>query len=192
MYRTNWIFFVSFLFFCLFVFFCLFLFLFIYPIKGAPNIASLPDKVIVLESEEQLITCQADGWPRPNMAWKHKDSYLGNDTRYEIRRNLTLNQLTLVIKFDDDLDVAYYTCEASNAFGISSSTVKVTFDDDDFGKWHGKKSEPMCVCFWQFYLPWLFLTREREHDSTCLEILLKESQNIPLFLIIIIITIITI
>ena len=187
MYRTNWIFFISFLFFCLFV--C---FLFIYPIKGAPNIASLPDKVIVLESEEQLITCLADGWPRPNMAWKHKDSYLGNDTRYEIRRNLTLNQLTLVIKFDDDLDVAYYTCEASNAFGISSSTVKVTFDDDDFGKWHGKKSEPMCVCFWQFYLPWLFLTREREHDSTCLEILLKESQNIPLFLIIIIITIITI
>ena len=117
---------------CLFV--CLFLFLFIYPIKGAPNIASLPDKVIVLESEEQLITCQADGWPRPNMAWKHKDSYLGNDTRYEIRRNLTLNQLTLVIKFDD-LDVAYYTCEASNAFGISSSTVMVTFQlNDDFGK----------------------------------------------------------
>ena len=195
MYRTNWIFFISFLFFCLFVclfFFRLFLFLFIYPIKGAPNIASLPDKVIFLESEEQLITCQADGWPRPNMAWKHKDSYLGNDTRYEIRRNLTLNQVTLVIKFDD-LDVAYYTCEASNAFGISSSTVMVTFEEnDDFGKWHGKKSEPMWMCFWQFYLPWLFLTREREHDSTCLEILLKESQNIPLFLIIMIITIITI
>ena len=190
MYRTNWIFLISFLFFCLFV--CLFVFLFIYPIKGAPNIASLPDKVTVLDGEEQLITCQADGWPRPNMAWKHKDSYLGNDTRYEIRRNLTLNQVTLVIKFDDDLAVAYYTCEASNAFGISSSTVKVTFDDDDFGKWHGKKSEPMCVCFWQFYLPWLFLTREREPDSTCLEILLKESQNIPLILIIIIITIITI
>ena len=148
MYRTNWIFLISFLFFCLFV--CLFVFLFIYPIKGAPNIASLPDKVTVLDGEEQLITCKADGWPRPNMAWKHKDSYLGNDKRYEIRRNLTLNQVTLVIKFDDDLAVAYYTCEASNAFGISSSTVKVTFDDDDFGKWHGKKSEPMCVCFWQF------------------------------------------
>ena len=181
MYRTNWIFLISFLFICLFV--CLFVFLFIYPIKGAPNIASLPDEVKVLKGEEQLITCHADGWPRPNMAWKHKDSYLGNDTRYEIRRNLTLNQVTLVIKFDDDLAVAYYTCEASNAFGISSSTVKVTFDDDDFGKWHGKKSEPMCVCF---------LTREREPDSTCLEILLKESKNIPLILIIIIITIITI
>ncbi|KAM7434301.1 hypothetical protein ABFA07_015580 [Porites harrisoni] len=100
-------------------------------VNSAPNIASLPDKVIVLESEEQLITCQADGWPRPNMAWKHKDSYLGNDTRYEIRRNLTLNQLTLVIKFDDDLDVAYYTCEASNAFGISSSNVMVTFQEND-------------------------------------------------------------
>ena len=131
--QTEFFSFLFFSFVCLFV--CLFVLLFIYPIKGAPNIASLPDKVTVLDGEEQLITCQANGWPRPNMAWKHKDSYLGNDTRYEIRRNLTLNQVTLVIKFDDDLAVAYYTCEASNAFGISSSTVKVTFDDDDdFGK----------------------------------------------------------
>ena len=145
-----------------FVFCFCFFFVFISPIKGAPSIGSLPEEVIVLEGEEQLITCQADGWPRPSMAWKYKDSYLGNDTRYEIRRNLTLNQVTLVIKFDDDLDVAYYTCEASNAFGISSSTVMVTFEyNDGFGKWHGnKKSEPMCVCFWQFYLPWRFLTRE--------------------------------
>ena len=115
--------------------FLFFFFFSIFLIKGAPSIASLPEEVIVLEGEEQLITCQADGWPRPNMAWKHKDSYLGNDTRYEIRRNLTLNQVTLVIKFDDDLDVAYYTCEASNAFGISSSTVMVTFEyNDGFGK----------------------------------------------------------
>ena len=191
--QTEFFSFLFFSFVCLFVFFLFVSFLFIYPIKGAPNIASLPDEVKVLKGEEQLITCHADGWPRPNMAWKHKDSYLGNDTRYEIRRNLTLNQVTLVIKFDDDLDEAYYTCEASNAFGTSSSTVMVTFEEnDDFGKWHGKKSEPICVCFWQFYLPWLFLTREREHDSTCLEILLKESQNIPLFLIIITITIINI
>ena len=126
--------FYSFLFFSFFVFVFV-SFLSVYPMKGAPNIASVPDRVIVLEGEQQLITCQADGWPRPNMAWKHKDSYLGNDARYEIRRNLTLNQVTLVIKFDEDLDEAYYTCEASNAFGISSSTVMVTFEDNDgFGK----------------------------------------------------------
>ena len=126
--------FYSFLFFSFFVFVFV-SFLSVYPMKGAPNIVSLPDTVIVLEGEQQLITCQAGGWPRPNMAWKNKDSYLGNDARYEIKRNLTLNQVTLVIKFDEDLDVAYYTCEASNAFGISSSTVMVTFEDNDgFGK----------------------------------------------------------
>ena len=69
------------------------------------------------------------------MAWKHKDSYLGNDTRYEIRRNSTLNQITLVIKFANDLNEGYYTCEASNAFGKSRRTVVVVLENnDDTGK----------------------------------------------------------
>ena len=46
-----------------------------------------------------------------------------------------MNQITLVIKFANDLNEGFYTCEASNAFGKSRRTVVVALgNNDDTGK----------------------------------------------------------
>ena len=114
-----------------FFFFCFPLLLFFFPIcQGAPRIMALDTLVDVIEKEDKMITCQADGWPPPMIKWKRNNVDIKDNDDFMIWEFPNQNQVTLTIKSVDNHHEGNYTCEASNAFGKTSQNVLVTIQGE--------------------------------------------------------------
>ena len=121
-------------FFFLIFFFCfpllLFFFLLTHIYQGAPKIMALDTLVDVIEKEDKMITCQADGWPPPLIKWKRNNVDIKDNDDFMIWEFPNQNQVTLTIKSVDNHHEGNYTCEASNAFGKTSQNVLVTIQGE--------------------------------------------------------------
>ena len=82
-----------------------------------PRVRSYPDSVSVMEGENKTLTCVAEGYPQPDIAW-FKDGVQLDVGVSLISHSRTTVQSILHINSSGLNDTGQYQCQASSTFNL--------------------------------------------------------------------------
>ncbi|KAL7984810.1 hypothetical protein Chor_003380, partial [Crotalus horridus] len=89
-------------------------------IQVPPVIKSHPREYVIVMDKPVTLLCEAEGYPTPLIAWQKNEQIITESMR---RRVLSTGGLQ--IAFVQPMDTGHYTCNATNAAGSSSSSMKL-------------------------------------------------------------------
>lgn len=100
------------------------------------SITSEPPGTTFDTGKKIMLTCSADGNPKPNLTWRFNSIDVVNSTKYTL--NDALHGTLLSFDIDDNDDNANYTCIASydfnNKLKIMSFSIMLRVKEQDYGR----------------------------------------------------------
>ena len=90
---------------------------------GAPKITHIPRHSVGFSGKSVNISCQAKGYPAPNLTWWFKNIELPNDYRHSVI--FAGNKSILIIEQLRSSDQGKYICHARNDIGPADQAVCV-------------------------------------------------------------------